>query len=439
MSELYSLDTCCKDSHQNTNALKAVANGSSAGSKQITPTPLTYRAAGPALIAAGCAVVALAVALNVRPLLADGITAPALLDAAPLAVATLAFAGSPSATAWLWRAGHRWAAAFALALALGCGVVSVSNIIGSQYGRRLTTAAEAGDADTTRAEARRQIERDTAELATLGAAPAAPARSPDALAAEIAAKLTSRRDLGEDCEGRWLPSPGARGVCIEVAQLRAEQAEALATISRAQRWTDRRAKLEARIAATRVIVDGTGSKVANADAAAIVALAQRLGWRWSIDGVNLGKSVLISVMIEGAAALLFLLAGVAFTGPSICITPARAAPAPFALNAADDTRSPSVQPGYMPPTLGEHCAGLLPPATPKTPMPGGVHRGEHSARQRVIDRLQANAGAVRSSQRALAAEVGVSPARLNTVLRDLAAEGLVNVRTGATGTVITLN
>jgi DNA-binding MarR family transcriptional regulator len=72
------------------------------------------------------------------------------------------------------------------------------------------------------------------------------------------------------------------------------------------------------------------------------------------------------------------------------------------------------------------------PALPDTREPA------HSARQRIIDELRRSGGSVRSSQRELAKVAGVTPSRVNALLKSMSDQGAVNVRAGSTGTVVEL-
>lgn len=438
MTQHYTPDPGCKDPPENPNALKPIAAASSGASEQITPNTLAARAIGLALVTAGCGIVALAVALNTRPLLADGITAAALLDAAPLAVATATFAGSPSASLWLWQAGHRWAAVFALALALGSGAASLTNLAGSALAPRLAAAADARGALEKRADARRQIDADRAELAGLNAAmPDAPGRASAAVGAEIEALLASRRDL-DHCEAKWLPSPSARGVCIRVGGLRAEYAEAAATEARAQRWAARQAELEARIAQARRVLDGTGARPANPDAIAVVELGRRLGWTWDAETVDLLKSVLVAFLFEASAAMAFLLAGAVMDRPR---TPWTAAETHATAAGPRAARASAPSGPSVPLPEGPETPQIRPLAggTGEAGVPAGPGRDAAMASgEAVLQALRARGGSVAGTQRALAQMLDVPRSTLNRTLRDLQEAGAVRLITSSRGTGVTL-
>lgn len=103
------------------------------------------------------------------------------------------------------------------------------------------------------------------------------------------------------------------------------------------------------------------------------------------------------------------------------------APAPLR-DTARNTETPAL-PAPERPT--EHSGGTLAPPVP--PAADRLEVAEHPA-ERVLALLRDKGGEVFGSQRTLALAVGVSPARLNRVLHELADSGRVNLCAGKAGT-----
>ena len=187
-------------------------------------------------------------------------------------------------------------AAVALVGLILFGSYSLSCALGSA-GSTQTSAART-EHDATAARSRAQTAHDAAqrELATIGIT-----RAPAEIQAEIDAALGTRRDLdvGQGACRGWLPSAAARGVCINVADLRAE-------IETAQR----RARLIADAETARYALDSTSSiRPANSDAASIARLLTALGRPADTDTVALWLLILTAVLVELGGGICFALSG----------------------------------------------------------------------------------------------------------------------------------
>ncbi|MGD9806300.1 MAG: winged helix-turn-helix domain-containing protein [Hyphomicrobiaceae bacterium] len=360
--------------------------------------------------------VALSAAVNVRHAVGTTTGYADIAEAGAFAVAmTVGFVALPAYGLRMAREGARALAVAAFVGTLVCGAVSFTNLVGASMKHRLTAAVEATDETGKRADTRKAIKTAEGELATIGTT-----RPSATIQAEIDAKMTSRRDLA-GCEAKWLPSSRARSVCIEVNKFRAEKGIAERREALQRTISDAQAKLGA--------IDA-GKTVGSADTAAIVLAAKMGGWSVSPEAVDLAKSVGTGLGVELLGAL--LLAGWDRSRGKITQIPRASVHA-------------VLPPAQSSPDIGSPVASaVFTPVVPtersdRTEGENSPEAGDATARQRIIDRLKENAGSVRGSQRALAKEVGVSPSRFNTVLRDMAERGMVSVRTGATGTVVTLS
>jgi hypothetical protein len=360
--------------------------------------------------------IGLSAVVNVRHAVGTATELADIAEAGAFAVAmTVGFIALPAYGLRMAREGAKSLAVAALVGTVVCGAVSFTNLVGAAMKHRLTAAVEATDETTRRADTRKAIKAAEDELARIGTT-----RPSATIQSEIDAKLTSRRDL-QGCEAKWLPSSRARSVCIDVNKLRAEKGTA-----------ERREKLQGTITAARAKLDGidAAKTVGSADTASIVLAAKMIGWTVSGDVVDLAKSVGTAFGVELLGAL--LLAGWERSrGNSREPTTAFVRPCSDPAVLRQDNGFTTSGAVFSPLVLTERSDRTEGEDSPET--------GDATARQRIIDRLKENAGSVRGSQRALAKDVGVSPSRLNAVLRDMADRGVVSVRTGATGTVVTLS
>jgi hypothetical protein len=313
-----------------------------------------------------------------------------------------------------------------------CGGISLTNIIGASMGQRLATSADAGDAVRKRADGRKIIARDEAELATIGTV-----RSSATIQADIDAKLTTRRDL-DGCEAKWLPSSIARSVCIEVHRLRAEKAK-----------SDHVAELTSEIAHARAAINDTAASatVGSGDTAAIIAAARRFGWELEGETVDLVKSVGLAMGVELFAALLFVAwersregqlpvqVGQfvpAVSGVSVPSAPNETQASPGADHILASV--PALECPIMP--RGSSLAGEA--SQMRVPVSHSVPEQAAAADDAVMTVLRARGGTLLASQRTMAELFGMSRSSVNRVLHGLAEAGLIKLVTTAKGTAVEL-
>jgi DNA-binding GntR family transcriptional regulator len=67
-----------------------------------------------------------------------------------------------------------------------------------------------------------------------------------------------------------------------------------------------------------------------------------------------------------------------------------------------------------------------------------VRTPSHTSRARILDMVRDAKGVLRTGQRALADALDISPTRVGQLIRELAREGAIRVRSSKTGSVITL-
>lgn len=419
MSDHYPSHVSCKDPLEKLSDDKGVSRARSLPCQQITLKSF-------ACLIGGLALVALSATINVRAVtakLSDGVE---VYTEGGLALAvTVGFVMLPSFVAAAFR-DREWAKAVAFAaVALLCGALSLSNIAGSSFGHRLATTANAKDTAANRATAARQVEKAEAEINALGVT-----RPPGAIDADIAAKLASRLDL-DGCEAKWLASPKARAVCIEVARLRSEKATA-----------DRRVELEAAIRETLDGVNRTRASdaIGNGPSIAIVALATKLGLRIESEAADLLKSIGTAFAVEMLAAVLFTIAGA--PRPTQCPT---AVPTPRlpSIQVADDGTSvgavATTSRGGVPRTEGSQAPVTQPPMAVAGPEAIPVyHAPDDAAGAAVLAALSVRGGSVVASQRSMADMFGVSKSSVNRVLKQLEAAGQVRLLTNSRGTAVEL-
>lgn len=258
------------------------------------------------------------------------------------------------------------------------------------------------------------IEKSETEIATIGST-----RQPAAIQADIDAKLTSRADL-DGCEGKWLPSSKARAVCIDVAALKAEKATA-----------DRKADLEDQVAEARAILTAvqSGRTVGNGDTAAIVGAFSKLGFKVEADTVDLVKALGTALGVELFAAALFMAGVPASVHPTPTRTP--------------DLNTPAVKCSIAPPVEAAETPDFLALATAADSVQGVQSPPPKltvadDAGERLVQMLSERGGQLFGGQRTLAKAVGVSVGTMNTLLRELADAGTINVKAGKGGTVVQL-
>lgn len=316
------------------------------------------------------------------------IMAVALETAKPLAVAGMLSAGRE------WKLGHAGALMILAAVAISYSLTAELQLMARS---RSDAIAERAGAAQHATDARAARDRARTELDKLGTV----ARSADEIAPVIAAKLSDKRL--EDCNGKWLETAKLRATCIEVANLKSE-------LARAQRHDELRREVDKAEAA---LMAAGGSRLADPGATALASYLATLGVK--VDPGKLGDWLVL-------VAVLSLEAGSALGG--LLLRAVQSAPIP--LNA---------QPIQCAPALS--C---------ETPASTGVQVGVqplytsalNASRQRVLEMLKASGGSVQTGQRALAKTLGVSPARTNQLLRAMAADGLVKLRVGSTGTLVSL-
>ena len=238
-------------------------------------------------------------------------------------------------------------------------------------------AAERAAKSDRLSRARQQYDRAETELNKL-----APARSHAELKPTIEAL---RATPGARCDvPKTSPDfgPISRRVCSRVHQLDAEAAR-----------HSHRMTLQRRMESAEAILSGGKGRVqADPLAASLVAYGAAMGWSVQPEQLAPWLALLPVLLLELGSALGLLLAR--------------------SLNTSTAERS-SVQSVFSPEGKGTGGDEDEPPAG--------------STKGKVLELLEENGGRVRSGQRGLAALIGVSASRINQVLQELAAEGIVRV------------
>lgn len=382
----------------------------------------------------GLALVALSAAINIRHTIAHSTDHLDMLLSGGLALAmTIAFVVLPAFAAGAIRDRLFGFATAAWIGVIICGGISLTNIAGASLGQRLVVSAEAGDAVRKRADATKLIEKHGTALASLETS-----RPAAAINAEISAKMTSRNDL-DGCEAKWLVSSKARGVCIEVHQLRGE-------LAKAEEVAGRRSLLESKVSDARATMMGTAasSTVGSGDTAAIIAAGRKFSWELDGETVDLVKSVGLALGVELFAALLFVAwerarqaqhpasssVDVPACAPSHAVV-ATGETLPLTVAADIGPRVPALECLRMP-ALMALATDLAPVLVPVSPEPDAPNDDA------VLAALRARGGSLVASQRAMADLFGMSRSSVNRGLHDLAAAGRVKVLATARGTAVTL-
>lgn len=340
--------------------------------------------------------------------------APTLAALAVLMALGLELA-KPLAVSALFAAVRSWRLGQALGLFALAAVAIVYSLTAELQLMALSRAdAVAGrEHDAGKASAARET-RD-ALRAELARTPAA--RSPAELEPLIAAKVAATK--GADCT-LWVESTRQRAVCVDVAQLRAEAARG-----------ERRDELAGRLAAAeRALADAGPQRVADPSA---VALATYLGaFGLQIEPRRLGDWLVLVAVFALEIGSMFAAALVTATRPNTTRDTATRVSEPLTPAPLRDTGRNAETPALPAPERpAEHAGEMLALSVP--PAADRLEVAEHPA-ERVLALLRDKGGEVFGSQRTLALAVGVSPARLNRVLHELAGSGRVNLCAGKAGT-----
>jgi hypothetical protein len=233
--------------------------------------------------------------------------------------------------------------------------------------------------------------------------------------------------------------PVSRKVCSEVANLEAEAAR-----------SQRRSELEATIRTTTdKLASIQPAKQANSDAAALVGFLAALGLTVDVDSLNRVLVLLAVLVVECGGGLSLAVAG-SLTSAEGCTSSrdARLTDNSAMTTANTGTVEPSVVfalptiPSVHLPETPNIVAPVPPAQSPSmlaSTQANQVNAVQNSStRDKVLAFVTQAGGTVRNSQRTIAKQVGVSPSRLNAVLAELAGDGVLKVRAGATGTVLAL-
>jgi hypothetical protein len=272
------------------------------------------------------------------------------------------------------------------------GTYSVTAALGSAMGGRANAAIEQKDISDKRTKAQASYDAATAELTAL---------KPSRAVAEMEALVESARP-----QCRIVVTLNRRDtVCAKPASLTAE-------LGRAKR----RAELEQKIELARTELANSGpAKLANSDAVALATYLQGLGIGIDADRVN-KLLVLLAVLIIECGGGLALAVGMALGDKTL--------------------GDQSVHRGTVhstAPTIKEMPAAPIEITPVHT-----VHSPSISARDRLLQMVRDDKGVLRTGHRALGEALGISATRAGQLLKQLAAEGMIRVRAGKTGSVITL-
>lgn len=306
--------------------------------------------------------------------------------------------------------------------------VAVVFSLASQLGLSTTTrgdqaAERAAVSDAVTRHAAR-VHRAEAELATM--APARPAAELAPMADILRATPGSNGCRGEP------DGPISRRVCAEVAKLEAEMARA-----------DRRAALEAVVSSPAPAGPVTAVGAADPLATALSAYANAAGRPVSTDAVAPWLALPLIALLEVGSALGLL---VARSVGRTSAKPADHAQRPRPMTGEREALSAvAAVPSLPAPMAVAQTEGdvveLCGPATGQTaPLPPVALAAEPSTgtAAKLLAELRAKGGELTVTQRGLAARLGVSAARVNHALHELAASGFLSLETSPAGTRVAL-
>lgn len=344
--------------------------------------------------------------------------AVALELAKPLAVAS-AFSAFRS---WAVVRGAALAllALVAIAYSLTAELQLVATSRGDVVARREATIEQRDDR-------RDSVKAARAELATL-----APSRSVAEVQADVVKVLADNPKAG-DCSK--LDGPVSRFVCPQVATLRGEIARA-----------ERRAELQGLIGKATNQPAATAAAVKNADpgSTALATYLATIGISVSATRLTDWLVLVPVIALELGAALALLLvqsvssgqaAGVATGQQTASVTEQKADTGSDTQSAQPDTesRAPASEPGE------KRTPQQARKRTRKKGGKGGP--GGQSGKRRlgnVVDLLKARGGQIKGGQREIAKALRLSKSRVNEMLHEAAAAGIVRLATSRSGTTVAL-
>ena len=317
-------------------------------------------------------------------------------------------------TAALFKALAAKTYAQAAFIALGlliCGSYSVVAAVGSATGQRMSAALSEDNTASRRANSQKAIEEATAYLAALSTK-----RSSGVIQAEIDGIL-----MGPGLDGcKAINGPRTKETCPHVAELRTELATAQAT-------EKDRAETQATIdKAHSELVSLPPPKVVNSDAVAVAQLLQAFGYNPTVAEINTALAILSVLVIELGGSV-SLAVGLALSGEE-----------KDSDKSSESTLSRKEEQALSPQTA-------LPSAEPSK---DGQQKGPQalatkafirstiSVRDRLLADVKSNKGGLRSTYETLAAQYGVSGARIGQIIRELKQDGALRVRKTKSGTIL---
>ena len=331
-------------------------------------------------------------------------------------------------------------AGVAAVIAALCGAMSLWNAVEGLSSHRLTVTANAGVSAERRAQAARDVSKGELELASIGSV-----RPATVIEAEIKATYSRTPGLA-DCTPRpnWFPTDRQRKACEAIGKLGIEQANA-----------KRRAVLDGEIRQARAV---TRERRTVSAAASTIAAARLLGFTLNPEAVDLVKSLLSALLVEGVAAML-LAAGLGNGANALRSNTKTTSQVQHSAAQADvqsrgsNHRSPNEEtaptPNANPDHIREHSA--TPIATqagaPETQAFGSIRRHSASPQkldvpdapaERLLNVLAERGGTVFGSQVMIARTMGVSASTANAVLHRLSELGRVTVEATRKGTLVTM-
>jgi hypothetical protein len=367
---------------------------------------VAYAAAG--LLATASAVANVSSAVGKHPDIAGKIVSGSIA----LAVALLVAVTLPAALSALRSRQYVGAVLCSIAFLLA-GAYSISAALGVIGKPRLEAGIHASDDASARQRLADERQRITGELATL-----APARPAAELTGLIASKIgTPGANACQRIDG-----PTSARICSEVASLQEEAA---------------RSNRIGALSGTLARIDGDTARLGrqtihNADAAALAHVLASVGLSVDAGAVNTALLILAVVVLECGSGLAFAVAGILAASsrdvPSLA-SPEHVKPA---------------QPSTARPLIAcEQDAAIGPSTEPeKSSSPerlqGASTTAGQTTRDKVLALIRDAGGSVTAGQRAIAKQVGASPARLNVVVKALAAEGHIRVVAGSTATTLAI-
>lgn len=335
----------------------------------------------------------------------------------------------PLAVASAFNAFRSWAVIRGAALAL-LALVAIAYSLTAEL---QLVATSRGDVVAKREAAieRRDDQRDNVKAAREELATLAPSRAIAEVQADVVKFLADNPKAG-DCSK--LDGPVSRSVCPQVATLRGEIARA-----------ERRAKLQATInSVTSQIAPAVVVKRADPGSAALATYLATMGISVSATRLTDWLVLVPVIALELGAALALLLVQSVSGGHSVGASTGQQTASVLDQKPDSIAEAQPAQPDTESRTQASEPGEKRTPqqARKRTRKNGGKGGpGGQSGKRRlgnVVDLLKARGGQIKGGQREIAKALRLSKSRLNEVLHEAAAAGMVRLATSRSGTTVAL-